>query len=128
MQYAGGERPLPAEEIEEADPSQFYTAREEADSPDVRLPTAGEEDQAGLTPRGGQMCRMPFAHFGIAQYLLFLAGCVVTHVSYKTVHLTSEVTDEVVDAVRATEVKYEEALSTTALIYQALVCIGGSKV
>ena len=92
-------------------------AREEVDAPDVRLRTAGEEDQAGLTPRGGTgTCRMPFAHFGLAQYVLFLAGCVVTHVSYKMTHLNNEVTDEVVDAVRATETKYEEALCTTAMV------------
>ena len=111
MQYAGGGEPLPADEVEEADPSEVLQAREEADAPDIRLATAGGEDQAGLTPRGGTgVCKTPFAHvFGLSQYLLFLAGCVVTHVSYKTMHVTSEVTDEVVDAVRATEAKYEEA-------------------
>ena len=130
MQYAGGDVALPADEVEEADPSQVFETREEAEVPDVRLATAGEEDQAGLTPRAGTgVCKTPFAHiFGLTQYLLFLAGCVVTHFSYKTMHVTSEVSEEFVDAARATEVKYEEVLSTAALTYRFLVCVGGCTV
>ena len=42
--------------------------------------------------------------------------------------LTGKVADEVGDAVRATEVKYEEALTTTARVYQTLAFIGGLSV
>ena len=66
---------------------------------DVRQLTSGEEDEAGLTPRSGGLCRSPYAHLALAQYVPFLVGCAVTHVSYRAVHFTGAVTDEMVDAV-----------------------------